>query len=399
MNRVRTWIVCVGNLGLILGFVAALWLPYIGKKLRLDTQEMSDNRTPAAWPELKFNGKTLETAPGQIDAYYNDHFGFRNDLIRWHSYVQVAYLAESPSTAFVVGKDGWLFYANDHSIEDCRHTAPLTEAQLEGWRRTYTARRDWLAQYGIQYVAFMGPNKHSIYPEMLPSTLKQVHPTSRYDQLVAYLGKYPGSPFVDVRAPLLQAKPIGRLYKKGDTHWNEQGAFVAYQEVMGELAKHLPGLKPIARSEFEVENFIERNADLARNLGLGKLLPEQDVRMIPRKPRAAVRSKEEVYPGLALPAYIQPFAMESPSRSLRAVVFRDSFFTLLAPFVAEHFGRSVFVWHQPFDPELILKEKPDVVIDEIVERALWYDPPPPLVPVTDIPRQPSSAVSANVRNP
>jgi hypothetical protein len=38
------------------------------------------------------------------------------------------------------------------------------------------------------------------------------------------------------------------------------------------------------------------------------------------------------------------------------------------PLIAEHFSRATYVWNFRFDPDLIEREKPAVVVDECVER-------------------------------
>jgi len=59
----------------------------------------------------------------------------------------------------------------------------------------------------------------------------------------------------------------------------------------------------------------------------------------------------------------------------RAVVFRDSFASRLAPYLSEHFGRVVYLWQNNFDAEVIRRERPDVVIQQIVGRHLHYVSP------------------------
>jgi len=54
----------------------------------------------------------------------------------------------------------------------------------------------------------------------------------------------------------------------------------------------------------------------------------------------------------------------------RAVMFRDSYATHLIPFLSEYFQRIVYVWRYHFDRALIERERPDVVIEEMVERRL-----------------------------
>ena len=65
----------------------------------------------------------------------------------------------------------------------------------------------------------------------------------------------------------------------------------------------------------------------------------------------------------------------------RAVIFRDSFFSRLAPFTSEHFSRAVYLWQNDFDADAVLQERPDVVIQEIVGRHLYnFIPSPELIP-------------------
>ena len=67
---------------------------------------------------------------------------------------------------------------------------------------------------------------------------------------------------------------------------------------------------------------------------------------------------------------------EIPGSTLpRAVVFRDSFASRLAPFLSEHFSRVVYLWQNNFDVDVIRAERPDVVIQEIVGRHLAYVSP------------------------
>src|SRR4029079_15512949 len=54
----------------------------------------------------------------------------------------------------------------------------------------------------------------------------------------------------------------------------------------------------------------------------------------------------------------------------RAVMYRDSMALPLVPLVAENFSRSVYVGSRRLDPAFVLRERPDVVIEEMVERSM-----------------------------
>ena len=57
-------------------------------------------------------------------------------------------------------------------------------------------------------------------------------------------------------------------------------------------------------------------------------------------------------------------------------MFRDSFATWLIPLLSENFSRVLYSWQYTFDSELVEREHPDVVIQEMVERALMADAAP-----------------------
>ena len=86
------------------------------------------------------------------------------------------------------------------------------------------------------------------------------------------------------------------------------------------------------------------------------------------------RVTEPCTPG-PLPAAQERVVLEQDNWRLpQALVLRDSFGEALIPFLAESFRRTVYVWQDAptFDRDLVVKERPDVVIQEMVERKLAH---------------------------
>jgi hypothetical protein len=54
----------------------------------------------------------------------------------------------------------------------------------------------------------------------------------------------------------------------------------------------------------------------------------------------------------------------------RAVVYRDSMAIPLIPVLSGNFSRVAYVSSHRLDPAFVLREQPDVVIEEMVERAM-----------------------------
>src|SRR5436853_7454476 len=113
--------------------------------------------------------------------------------------------------------------------------------------------------------------------------------------------------------------------------------------------------------------------DLAGMSGLKGVLRESRLRLLPRRRRQA-RVLEPV--GHDASSNVGRLVTEIPGSSLpRAVVFRDSFASRLAPFLSEHFSRVVYLWQNNFDTDVIREECPAVVIQQIVGRHLLYISP------------------------
>jgi len=117
------------------------------------------------------------------------------------------------------------------------------------------------------------------------------------------------------------------------------------------------------------------------------------VRPNPRQPRKA---------HVVEPAHPDPDLMDarvvteqSDATLPRAVIFRDSFASALIPFLSEHFSRTVYLWQNNFDPDIVTQEHPDVVIQEWVGRHLGTDYP--YNAVADVKRASATPSNATTR--
>ncbi|HYY55777.1 MAG TPA: hypothetical protein VE842_00525 [Pyrinomonadaceae bacterium] len=352
----------------IIFFVAALYLPLLGMAFDINlTPAHKENRRLAAMPRLSLKRSAIGSFPEEFRAYFQDHFGFRNELIGWQATAKVKWLGVSSSKEVILGKDGWLFQPPyDNSLEKYRGPRPFTGEQLAQWQRVLESRRNWLAERRVPFLFVVAPEKHSVYPEYVPDAIRRMRQTSRLDQLIAYLKEHSDIKVIDLRPALYEAKGRERLYHRLDSHWNDYGAFVAYQRIVRELSVFIPGMQPLAESEFEIVREQSRGMDLASLLGLGNVLAEENLRLRPRRLSLVVQG--DVHNSVV------PLVSERKGTSLpRLVMFRDSYANNLIPLLSEHFSRAVYIW-KGFDPRVIEAERPDVVIQEIVERGLLRDP-------------------------
>jgi hypothetical protein len=366
--RRRIWKLRSGSLIVLL--LGGLWLPLAGMYLNREDQSKYDLRKLGDRPVFHFTIRCLKEFPSRFESFFNDHFGFRNRLITWSNRLKVGVLKVSSSPNVLLGQDGWSYFVEPTLA--LSKAGPFTTEQLETIQETLELRQRWLAQRGCRYLLFIAPDKQTIYPEHLPARTIPNPTVSRLDQLVSHLRSHSTVPIVDIREELREAKKREQLYFKLDTHWNDRGAFIAYQALGRQLAQWFPDIEPLPRSAFRETTSI-RACDLALMLGKNTNPEEESLDLTPILPRRAHRVQPP--PPLEYGCYLHfpPFATEQDdSRLPRAVIFHDSFFLLLSSFVAEHFRRAAFYWDDLFHPEVIEREKAAVVIQELIERKLEF---------------------------
>jgi len=369
MARATTAMRRAANLAMIVLFVTAIGLPCVGTVVGIATGGIGGENRPAAPPPDWSAG--VDAVRRQVTAWFNDHYGFRNWLVRGFGLFAFDAFGVSISRDVVPGRKGWLFYDADRIVASRRGLLPFGANDLAAWQAKLEERRDWLAARGIRYVFAIAPEKSSIYAEYLPESQQPIGAPTRADQLLTWMRMHSTVPSLDFRPALGAAKAEDRLFHRTDTHWNDAGAFVAYRELESWLRSQFPALVPLDVNLFERQVHTTIAGDLAAMMAIAPMLTEDRITLVPREPSPVeTRAPTEVMMRRRYLPNQEPKAFACPSGELgRAVVVHDSFFLAVQPWLARHFQRSVLV-RSTFPPEVIVDERPDVVIEEMIERVL-----------------------------
>ncbi len=365
-------------------FVVFLALPLLDLGLTLDPTPVPLQESSELLPAAPADLASLRSWPRSFEDYYRDHFGWRSWLIRRFHQLNFLLFRVSETQQVVVGREGWLFYGESAAVY-ARHDRPFTPTDRRRWVRSLANRQRWLEDRGIHYLFFVAPNKHSVYPERLPKSLASVGLPSRYEELTDLLRDRTEATHLDLHGPLREAKKADQVYERLGTHWNSRGAYVVYGKIFETLAGWFPRLRPVPWEQLTMAD--HGPGDLARMLALEDILGERRPKPVGgvRYPRLQTRVG-----GLAVTE------QDDPSLP-RAVIFHDSFAVSLAPYLAEHFSHATWVWRARFDGPLVLEVRPDVVIEERVERHLMRAPVRNVFPEEPVGSD-SSASSASTRD-
>ncbi|WP_374546608.1 alginate O-acetyltransferase [Rhodoblastus sp.] len=355
---------------LLLGFVAVATtlggvLTFVGnpdplanEKRRLAQLEVP--RDLAQWGQF----------PKKFDVFFGDNFGFRQALIRLDSKIALALLGRSPSDNVLLGRDKWLYFAGEHSIELYQNALPLSEGDLDLMRQRIAGRRDRLAARGIGYAFAIAPDKHTIYPEFMPRRILRKQKPSQYSQVLE-MAKAADLPVVDLRSALLAAKPTGQLYLRDDTHWNDLGVSVALPTLFAAMRPKIDlSAPPLSPDDFEMKPI--KTGDLAEMA----LISRDENAPVLKKSRlpCAFEVTEKNWDSAGRRFFTRTHC---PSARKKLLFIHDSFGQALAPRLAAEFGDMVAVWVHPTDAEfdaLVEREKPDFVLEERAERYLSSHP-------------------------
>ena len=181
---------------------------------------------PTPKPELTFDNYKSNTYQANIEKYLSEHFGLREPVIRlYNQYVWSAY--NKTYCHFIVpGKQGYLYYAlavNEHyGLELPKHYKSNEEAMKDAdiELRQMNKLRHVLKDYGIEFVAFIAPDKPEVYPEYLPrrdADTTSIHMTDYFSRRMDETG-FPYINMTDWFVKMRDTVPFP-LFPKTDSHW------------------------------------------------------------------------------------------------------------------------------------------------------------------------------------
>jgi hypothetical protein len=202
----------------ILLFLALAALPTLDMVCHLDRAPAPlENRTPATWPRFESLAEIRSFING-VECYFNDHFGFRNQLVSWNNHWKGRLFADASTRDALVGRDGWLYFWGSRMLAHWNREEVMSEADLARWQQLLEWKRDWLAARGIRYIFVVPPDKQSIYPEHLPQWMPPSAKPSKTQQLTEYMRTHSSVRVLDLRPSLLEARKLRPCYFSTDSH-------------------------------------------------------------------------------------------------------------------------------------------------------------------------------------
>ncbi len=341
------------NIIFFVGFLLCLWLPL--------AVQMADIHPPASlhMPSGKASWPVYSGASTDIDAYklalqhyYDTNFGLRDWLASIDTAIRIYWL-DSHHPSLILPKeppplcDYSGFYKDDFAQEALQ----------------FAKNQARLGKQHIKYVVMIVPTKNEIM-----QSLKCGNAFVRNNYSDALHHQVPDLWIVDLFNAMRLSQAQHHSFYITDIHWNNTGAFAAYQTLIHALSQKLTIPDASNASDFLLEERTFSAPPTLENITQKLPFTETDTFYVLKPSKRAQRI--DINKNLVLPMWHYNTAdeiyMQDNSALPHAVIFQSSMFEPLKPWVAEHFGRTYYHWANTIDWDIIAQEKPDIVIQQIL---------------------------------
>lgn len=395
----------VSNLFIVIIFIAMITVPQIVWWIiggGSESVAATENRNLSSKPELKLS--SITSYPKSFDSYYNDNLPFRNKLIKTWANINYDIFGTTIDSRVVIGKEGWLFYRGDSSIQQVQGISTYSEKQKEIILASLKFNKDKLAERGIEYYVLVIPNKENIYREYLPDTISIKEAVSRTEKLIDYIKENSDVNIIYPKKELIGEKGMYQVYRKCDTHWNDIGALVGTVT----LQKAIEPNFSYDLNDIEVEKTNTINGDLSRFASLEKEFYEDEIKVnnfyqeIAYEEEQLVNDAEKDYEDETFIEMIKENFLKlyeeitnnrdkysedlikdiekiytinnlekftSNSMNNKKVLFiGDSFRNAMKAHFSKLYGEVIYIHKDNYRQELLEEIEPDIVVYEVVER-------------------------------
>ncbi len=202
----------------------AAMMPFVQPNAEIEKKSLTE--MPAFIDE---NGVNTDFST-QFESWFNDRIPMRPELLSAANLIKGEVLSTASSN--VISNGGWLFY--DSEKFDYMDTNAMSGSQLNATAVTLSLLEEKVTADGGRFTFVPMPNKASVYGEYMPACYKKAD-ENNLTRLSAKLTEY-GINYTDMLKVMTENKDKG-IYHARDSHWNNLGAIIGYNEIMNSLGR------------------------------------------------------------------------------------------------------------------------------------------------------------------
>ncbi len=308
-----------------------------------------ENEQTVKRPEIVENNFINPDFLNELEAYVTANFGFRTMFINMNSQISKDIFHTSGVDSVVLGNQGYLYYAD--TVNDYLGIISLNEREQFNIIHSLELIQENVQSKNAKFLFLIAPNKNSLY-DYMPYNYVKVSEKGNADKILEQLKNVNT---IDLFS--LFHNQSEELYHKLDSHWNNKGAYLVFQEMMENLSKETDKYADVS---------VERRKDFAGDLY--KMLNPSGK----EKDWNYYYSLDNQYHYLTRTRSVEQSYIETENtrEDGSLLMFRDSFGNALLPFLANVYKNAVFDKNIPYDLRKMDAYQADTVVIEIAERNL-----------------------------
>ncbi len=305
----------------------------------------------------------------ELGDYFSTHYAFRPQIISADAEIQSNVFGTSNLNSVIVGENNWLYYSS--TLNDYLGKNLMSQRAIFNTMNNLEITQEYLNQNNIEFLFTVAPNKNTLYPENMPYYYSVKESDDSNLKNFTSLLEDSKLNYCDLLTPLENSDEV--LYLEQDSHWNNKGALLAYNQILDSLDK-------------EHDNYDDAQATRTKNFygDLGKMIypstqqPEYNYEYDINRTYSYVTPTKSVEEAI--------ISTQNDKASGRLYMYRDSFGNALLPYFANAYNSAYFT--KTFPVNLALEvgvQQSDTVIFEIAERNLvWFAQSPPVIPAKEL---------------
>lgn len=310
----------------------------------------SENRELAAAPVLMNDSGINMNFFNECDTYVSDHIGFRSELVAANTAVYTKVFHMSPEDDVIMGRDGWLYYAE--TLDDYFNVPTVSDRGINNIAYSMKMLSDGVENSGSQFVLCFAPNKNTLYPDNMPGNYIQSGNIGNLERVEDAMVAY-GVNYLSLRDLFDSKSEV--YYRDKDSHWNYEGALIAYNAIMAKTTLEYDDYSDMLFAES-----YDWTGDLSNMLYVSNA--PLDGQLVPMRTFGyQYTSKQKKVEANRVDTYNQ-------DGQGTALIYRDSFGNTIIPFFAENFENCYFSKITPYNMSDVDSYQPDVTVIELVER-------------------------------
>ncbi|BCJ93386.1 hypothetical protein acsn021_09550 [Anaerocolumna cellulosilytica] len=369
----------------IIIFLMIIVAPLVFINKNADKISIVENKKLASFPRIyNSDGKLNYTFLTEFESFIDDNIGFKEDVVIGDIALNYKIFKKLKVPNFIIGKEENLFYTSGGAdIITIQGKNLFSDSKLEELSQGFTYMKEYFESKGADFYIMTIPNKEEVYPEFYPDSIKNIVSKTRLDYLSEYILKSTDVNIFNVKQELINNKNGEMLYYKNYdcTHWNMNGAFVGYTEIIKQLSKKYSNLKCYEKEDFVIETLKSKGAisHLSEFNILNKAMAfDDEIFSYHLKKGYQAQQSAEMPEGVEIDVNDKYFHYTNTNieNEQSILIIGDSYiYSFILPLLAEHFSELYFVNYTSAQELMNLQNivHADIVLYEFVDRAFNAD--------------------------